>query len=122
MTFDWEHYRYLALQLYGVEGSPTPNEEARFRAAISRAYYSSLLRMRDRLIAERKLDPRETNVHKVIPEILKRDGRDERKRIGNQLERMKRYRKSADYDNEFPDVHRSVRTVLDMAQKISESL
>lgn len=122
MSFDWEHFRFLALRLYGVEGSPEPDQEAIQRTVIGRAYYAVLLRARDMLIRENRLSRTDRDIHKRVPELLLADSRRDRVRWGNQIARMKEFRKKADYESDFPDVAHQARIVLNMAQNISETL
>ena len=119
MSFDWSQFPSLAQDLSkAVFRNST--EEARFRSAISRAYYAALHCARKRLLAE---GPRVfSSVHQDVPKAF-RDSHDKaRKRIGNQLNQLLLSRRKADYDDDFPGLPHERDRVLKQASEIIDSL
>ncbi len=53
MSFNWDDYLFLAQEL-ATHPSNFPNQEARLRSAISRAYYSAFCKARDFLRDDRR--------------------------------------------------------------------
>lgn len=116
MSFDWAEYCELADQMFRSDDGFAP-EEARYRAAISRAYYSAVCLSRNRLIENGKLQGPVKNMHSVVPAVLK-SGDKGAASIGNKLTQMKVSRSKADYDDDFPGYQHEVKRVLKQARSI----
>lgn len=99
MTFDWSEYLELAQELAG-DGAGSPNEEAKLRSSISRAYYAAFCKARNHL---RDIDgyqiSRHANVHKHVRDQFKDSSDKSRKKIGTDLDRLRKRRNKADYDD-----------------------
>jgi uncharacterized protein (UPF0332 family) len=99
MTFDWSEYLKLAQELAGDVAS-SPNEEAKLRSSVSRAYYAAFCKARNHL---RDIDdhqiPKRGNVHKYVRDQFKDSPDNVRKKIGNDLDRLRIHRNKADYDD-----------------------
>ena len=119
MSFDWSQFLSLVQDLNRAVFRDS-TEEARFRSAISRAYYAALHCARKRLLAE---DTRvSSSVHTYVPQAF-RDSHDKaRKRIGNQLNQLLVSRHKADYDDDFPGLPHERDRVLRQASEVIESL
>ncbi len=61
MSFNWSEYLNLAQELAGRSTEP-PNQEARLRSSISRAYYAAFCKARNYLLGKKYPVPRE-NTH-----------------------------------------------------------
>ena len=66
MSFDWSDYLNVARELAG-HPNVEPGEEARFRSAISRAYYTALCCARNHLIHKEARRDLESDVHRTSP-------------------------------------------------------
>lgn len=97
--FDWTAYLELAQEL-AHQGTQSPNDEAKLRSAVSRAYYAAYCTARNRL---RDKDtgqvPRGTDAHSFVWDCFSASPDDRRKRIGESGQRLRRDRNSADYDD-----------------------
>lgn len=94
MNFEWSHFLELARRL------ATENDEASQRSAISRAYYAAFHEAK-RYIKGTKPHvpfPRDGRAHETAWQTLK-DGIREERGLGVRLERLKKQRTTADYDN-----------------------
>lgn len=99
MSFDWIDYYTLADELSKKRNDKSSvNEEAACRSAVSRAYYAALHICKDFLVNKYNLDPKYelTYLHQKVPEALKDRGYG---RIGNNLQRLKKERRKADYED-----------------------
>lgn len=75
------------------------DDEARQRAAISRAYYAVLMSCRDYLIEQGESPPKTTEVHSwVAARIRSRISAE----VAGELERLRHRRNAADYDTQWP--------------------
>src|SRR5258708_7770083 len=105
MSFDWVEYMRLAKQLAGVSTTP-PGQEANHRTAISRAYYAAFCQARNYL-RDKDQDNAITSItdaqiHGYVIHQFS-DSRDrQRKRIGQNLDRLRRERNRADYEDIYP--------------------
>ena len=99
MTFDWSEYLELAQELAG-DGAGSPNEEAKLRSSVSRAYYAAFCKARNHL---RDIDgyqiSQHVNVHKHVRDQFKDSSDKSRKKIGTDLDRLRKRRNKADYDD-----------------------
>lgn len=99
MAFDWTHYLYLARELCGHSSATPSNDDARRRAAVSRAYYAVFCSARNRLLTDGETLPADGSAHWRVREryALSTDLR--RARIGANLLRLHGLRKDADYQD-----------------------
>lgn len=91
MSFNWEEYLTLAETL-----SNNP-QESYLRSAISRAYYSVFCIARNRTGFK---NHRESNVHFVVINKLKSHPDTRIKKIGKNIDELRRYRNEADYNED----------------------
>ncbi len=91
MTFDPQHFLSLATNLIG---DTNYNEEARYRTAISRAYYAAHLVSRKRLESKGYTFSISTKIHKNVIDSMKK----ENFHIGDMLFQLHKKRKDADYE------------------------
>jgi len=110
MSFDWSQYfdvsRELAEQ---AKGASAPLQEARFRAAISRAYYAVFGQARNYLrkhdhIQEVLIDSqgKRINIHQFVREQFINGTNQDYQEIGVVLDRLSTYRNIVDYDLHDP--------------------
>src|SRR6266851_2866953 len=99
MIFDWLEYLSLARELV-VQSTGTSSQEARLRSAISRAYYAAFkmafayLRARDSSIVFVR-----TDIHTYVLERFKYNPDLAHREVGVNLDRLRRERNKADYDD-----------------------
>ncbi len=99
MSFDWQNYLYLAKGLSGNPVSGTENQEAKFRSAISRAYYAAFHVAKDYACNNSQPpDQNAENIHKEIREWFHSNPHRLAKQIGDDLNRLRINRNKADYD------------------------
>ncbi|KPJ64922.1 hypothetical protein AMJ44_11920 [candidate division WOR-1 bacterium DG_54_3] len=102
MKFNWCAYLDLAEELAGK--AVLSSQEARFRSAVSRAYYGVFCLARNHLKKQGCPIPETGEAHKIVPKIF-RDKKDRLcKRISSHLDRLRRDRRDADYEDQFPGV------------------
>ena len=103
IVFVWRDYLELAEELGGAL-----DNEAKMRSSISRAYYASYCNIRNYMIEnDHNLIPRGESVHQYVIEYFwgfKRESKKNAKRreIAIILDRMKKRRANADYEDHFP--------------------
>lgn len=111
MSFDWTQYYELAKELTGRSGA-TASQEAKKRSAISRAYYSALLPARDKA-SSRSGDPIPGGgTHSWTIGRLKSDPDPNAKKIGVDLERLKKRREKADYEDVISNLNSELTSAL----------
>lgn len=106
MSFDWREYLAVAEDL-DAGRAPSASEEARARAAVSRAYYAVFCRARDYLIRLGEISHAradEPHLHSRVAQQLSRgfDGR--RRDVAQRLRDMRAARNRCDYEGDVPDV------------------
>ena len=124
MKFDWSDYFNLAKELAET------SEEAEFRSAVSRAYYSAFCLARNYL-RDIQQYPKlwrqktyEINVHKYVAEkfIYNQSKSQIMIEIGKDLSRLRKMRNKADYEDTMFNLKREARTALMLAQNIISAL
>jgi len=124
MTFDWHEYSALAGCLYNGNLKEA-SEEARFRSAISRAYYAAYCSARNHIRAHTKppLAPG-WDGHRAVAEWFKSQQDPESKQIGQDLLNLLESRQKADYRDAlpFPDPRMATALWVKTAQLILDGL
>ncbi len=124
MKFDWSEYFYLAKELAET------SEEAELRSAVSRAYYSAFCLARNYL-RDIQLDPRlswhktyDINAHQYVAEkfIYNQSKSQTMIEIGQNLNRLRKMRNKADYEDIIFYLKKEARTALMLAQNIISAL
>lgn len=121
MKFNWSEYLILARQLAEKETNPA-SEEAKLRAAASRAYYAAFIKARNFLRDRSGLVIPRKNTHRYVIQQFKSSPNQARKKVGRRLERLRDYRLLADYQDtvsEFPD---KTEEALTLARRIIAGL
>ena len=99
MSFDWSEYLDLAQELAGQATSPS-SQEAKLRSAISRAYYAAFCTARNHLRDREKHSiPRGGQAHPYVRDQFKQSPDKVRKKVGENLNRLRIQRNKADYDD-----------------------
>jgi uncharacterized protein (UPF0332 family) len=131
MSFDWNEYFDLAQELAdpvgrriirsipGSSSDPTPlspvaGQEARYRTAISRAYYAAFIQARNHL---RYVDgdpnvPLDGTAHIYVRDQFRNNPDRRRKQVGTLLDRLRVLRNRADYDNQLANLPANTQTQL----------
>ncbi len=124
MKFDWSEYFYLAKELAET------SEEAELRSAVSRAYYSAFCLARNYL-RDIQLDSRlswhktyDINAHQYVAEkfIYNQSKSQTMIEIGQNLNRLRKMRNKADYEDTIFYLKKEARTALMLAQNIMSAL
>lgn len=122
MSFDWSEYLNVAKELAGVVTTPA-NQEAKLRAAISRAYYAAFIKARNYLRdQEQHSIPITGNAHKYVSDQFDLSSDPARKLVAEDLIRLKAYRKQADYVDKFPGLSVITQTALKLSEEIITTL
>ena len=102
MSFDWNMYLKLAGQLADGSGE-SGMQEAKLRAAISRAYYSAyhVARVFLQDVRHDRTHPDLGSAHAHVRTLFLDAGGDINRRIATYLSTLHADRKHADYDDEF---------------------
>jgi uncharacterized protein (UPF0332 family) len=123
MSFDWLDYLRLAQFLTGVSKN-SPGQEANFRAAVSRAYYAAFCKARNYLRDVDK-DSQVTgtrDIHGYVLDQFMKSPDKIRGRIAINLERLRRYRNMADYDDTMTINQANVLKTLKQAEQVIADL
>lgn len=121
MSFDWSEYARLAEELSGQTPTAAAKDEARRRAAISRAYYAALMSVRNFVEAKDKIPVGANEVHRLADRLMaSRD--DTRKKIGSDLDRLRTDRNKADYKNDLKDADKMATQAVLLCNGILGSL
>lgn len=133
MKFDWLSYLEVAqIFLEEVKNSPSQENnsslnEAKFRSAISRAYYSVFCLTRNYLRDTEEYSELKTlklDVHKYIIDNLIDSKKIEFKNLGNDLRKLRILRNKVDYEDEIPfhTLDADARSAVKLANSIIKIL
>ncbi len=121
VTFNWIEFLTLAENLVG--NPVTPNQEAKLRCAISRAYFGAYCRVRNFLRdIEGETFPRTAEAHQKVCEILDKSSDIRRKQISQNLQRLRLDRNKADYKDTFTGLSRSSSAAISLAKQVNFTL
>lgn len=123
MSFDWLDYLRLAQFLAGVSKN-SPGQEANFRAAVSRAYYAAFCKARN-FLRDVDKDSQVTgtrDIHSYVLDQFMKSPDQTRGRIAINLERLRRYRNMADYDDTMTISQANVIKTLKQAEEVIADL
>jgi uncharacterized protein (UPF0332 family) len=122
MSFDWIEYFEIAKQLANQAHQPNVKfKEGKYRAAISRAYYSAFIKARNRLRdVDNVTSPRKDGKYGHTFVILTYENNPDvaRHNIGLKLRVLRNNRERADYEDSFPDAKDVAKQTLRLANEI----
>lgn len=123
MTFDWSEYLKLAQELAGNIVGPV-NQEAKLRSSVSRAYYASFCKARNYL---RDIDgdttiPETGDAHIYVRDKFIDSSDIVRRKIGENLDRLRRRRNLVDYKDFVLSLPSMVILALNSTQIVISSL
>jgi len=121
MNFEWSDYLELARELAGQTASPA-GTEARLRSAISRAYYAAFCKCRNHLPDVGTQLPQGPAIHQFVRDEFKDSTDKKRKKIGNDLDRLRADRNKADYDDSISGLGKMVYMDIELAEQIINAL
>lgn len=122
MTFDWSQYLNLAKEFLG-QSTPPASQEAKRRSAISRAYYAAFISARNYLQeTEGHSIPTTADAHKYVVQQFKQSSDTERQNIGSNLEKLRRDRNAADYNNSVPELFKISKIAVKRSQRVISQL
>jgi uncharacterized protein (UPF0332 family) len=117
MSFDWSEYLNLAQELSGHITGPS-SQEARLRSAISRAYYAAFCKARNHLRdKERHSIPDGGQAHPYVREQFRRSPDKARKKLGENLNRLRIDRNKADYHDTVAGLPAITEKALRLAER-----
>lgn len=120
MSFNWGSYIQLANELISHQRTPSI-QEAYLRSAISRSYYGIFCIARNFLISRGATIP-QIDTHKFVRTEYQRSSNWIEKGIGNNLQRLWKERKAADYeDGSTIDINRA-NTAHQLATRVLNKL
>lgn len=115
MSFNWSEYLDVARELASVA---TTNKEARLRSAISRAYYAAFINARNYLRdKEGLLIPRTSDAHRYVSVQFEHSPDIVRQSLGENLLRLRNFRRQADYVDTFPGLNGITQTALKLSEE-----
>jgi len=117
MVFDWAKYLVLAEEL-----AMRITDEASLRSAISRAYYAAFCTARNRLLQEGEEIPKTGDAHTIVWTKYRESTQKHRRYIGITGDRLRRSRRKADYEDEFPDIRARFEDAVAKARRLLDSL
>lgn len=97
VMFDWSEYLGFAQDLIGDTVTQPLGGDAKFRVAVSRAYYAAHWIARQRLETDVGRIPKD-RVHDRVIELFKNSGDRTRVKVADDLSRLRRQRVEADYE------------------------
>ncbi len=122
MSFDWSEYLNVAKELAGITTTPA-NQEAKLRAAISRAYYAAFIKARNYLRdQEGHSIPKTSDAHKYVRNQFELSSDPIRKTVAEKLARLREFRGQADYVDRFPGLLGITLTALILSEEVISTL
>jgi len=117
--FNWTLYLELAKELI-YNSEQTSLKEASLRTGISRAYYGVFCIARNYL--ERAVSVPKKEVHKFVIEYYESSSNRTMNQIGADLDRLRKARNGADYENNFQVNEFKAKVKYQLSQKILKNL
>jgi uncharacterized protein (UPF0332 family) len=124
MSFDWVKYLTLAQELAALSEGHT-NREALRRSVISRAYYAAFCQARNYLRAvdkDQALVDHSPHVHQSVIDRFEGSDDTTKQNIGSALDRLRKIRNIADYQDSFRNLERKALKSLQYAEAVIEDL
>ena len=122
MIFDWSQYLNVARELAGYTTTPA-NQEAKLRAAISRAYYAAFINARNYLRdREGHSIPRTSAAHGYVSDQFDLSSDPVRQLIADDLVKLRLYRNQADYVDIFPGLSSITLVALKLSEDVISTL
>ena len=117
MSFDWIDYFKLANNLLADFDSTL--EEAYYRRAISRYYYSAFHITENKMKTKYKYTPQTANAHQKLIEFLRNKKTNNHKieKIWDNLRSLNNQRNSSDYDDEYDFEGQDLKTSAQYAKR-----
>jgi uncharacterized protein (UPF0332 family) len=123
MNFNWSDFLTLARELVGRKVRPYDSREAKARSAISRAYYAAFIEARNFLRDKEGKEASATDhPHAFVIDNFRKNTNPTRRRIGDKLDELRRYRRYADYQDRLYDIPKRVNISLQLADEIIREL
>ena len=120
MTYDWHGYYDIAVEILGGESISTDKSETEYRVATSRLYYSAFILARNYLRDCEGRDDvgKNKDDHNNVPVLFKMDKEKKNQAIGYNLDRLRKMRNSADYDDNIHDPLNMAEKALNNASEV----
>ena len=117
MSFNWPEYFSLAQELTG-QTTVSAGQEARQRAALSRAYYATFCQARNHLRdKEGHALPAGGQIHAYVRDQFMNSTDPLRNQIGHDLNRLRIDRNKVDYDDSVPTLGTMITRDMTLAQQ-----
>ena len=114
MSFDWHKYVILANDLMGATKTEDM-EEAYFRSSVSRSYYGVFSLARNKKNLQKN---EEKNVHRKVIDAYKNSSSKTEKKVGHNLDELRRLRNYADYDENCRIDKNAADRAIDLAKAV----
>ena len=119
MPFDWKEYLNLARSLQNQQGNDY-SQEAAFRSAISRSYYSAFCHARNFIRDREGFIPYNNAMdHSRVRKYFERQKRFD---ISESLNELRRWRNRCDYEDTVEDLSDLLEDALKNAQEVIDKL
>lgn len=119
-SFRWADYISLADELIDENSAPG---EAKYRTAISRAYYGAFCSARNMAIDNRWVQVTRTGRdHRLVREYYEDDSDLRKRYVGTFLLKLRVLRNQADYDDYLGDIAKTAETAVGQAMDVLDKL
>lgn len=115
--FDWVEYLELAERLVAWRGDPAAE-----RSAISRAYYATFHTAKAYFLGKGGRLTFQGDDHGLVADWFKESGNHELRMIGTAIQRLRRLRRIADYDERFADLSSEAQAAVDLARRTVDAI
>ncbi|MGB3479510.1 MAG: HEPN domain-containing protein [bacterium] len=116
MSFNWINLLDVAADLLEKSG------EGYYRSSINRAYYAVFGKTKQFIEVEKKMIFRTPNVHKQVIDFLKKNDDDLCRQIGFDLNRLRRERVKADYNDDIIITKTTALKVYKWAESLKKNM
>ncbi|MGH2615404.1 MAG: HEPN domain-containing protein [Thermomicrobiales bacterium] len=110
--FDWEEYLELAEKLVAWRGDPAAE-----RSAISRAYYAAFHKAKTYFLVKGGRLTFQGEDHGAVADWFKDSVHRDLRKIGIDVERLRRLRRVADYDERFAHLSNEAQAAVTLARR-----
>lgn len=115
--FDWDEYLELAEELVRRRGYPAAE-----RSAISRAYYALFHKAKSHYVAKGEALSFLAEDHRAVAMWFKVHSNYELRRIGASIDRLRQWRREADYDDRSAQLSIEAQAAVALARRTMDAI
>lgn len=115
--FDWEEYLELAEELVRRRGYPAAE-----RSAISRAYYAIFHTAKSHYVANGESLSFLAEDHRTVARWFKVHPNHDLRRIGASIDRLRQWRRDADYEDRFVQLSGEAQAAVVLARRTMDAI